>query len=95
VSGGSPELEHFIEESVRRSKEKGYYPTAFEAMRVRWGTKEAMRRLVISGEIQSGFKRLVPLGLKDWSVEAGVVKFADEFGKEERQAAQWRLDQVP
>jgi TfoX/Sxy family transcriptional regulator of competence genes len=60
----------------------------------RWGTKEAIRRLVISGDIQSGFKKAQELGLLDWSLEAAVLKFPDEFDSSVRQAAQWRLDQA-
>jgi hypothetical protein len=90
----SPELESFIDESIKRSRAKGYQPTTFEGMRRRWGTHEAIRRLVISGEIQSGFRKMIPLGLRDWTVESAVVRFSDEFGKEETQAAQWRLDQA-
>ena len=90
----SPELERFIDESIKRCREKRYPPTTFEGMRQRWGTWEAIRQLVRSSEIQSGFKKMVSLDLRDWTVEAAVVQFSDEFGKEEKQAAQWRLDQA-
>ncbi len=53
-----------------------------------------MRRIVRSGEIQSGFRRLVQLGLREWTVEAGIVKFASEFDKETVEAAEWRLNQA-
>jgi hypothetical protein len=63
-------------------------------MRARWRTKEAIRRLVTSGEIQSEFKRMIPLGLREWTLEAAVLKFPGEFDKEEIEAARWRLDQA-
>ncbi len=69
------ELEQFIDQGIRLGAELGYYPTVFMQMRERWGTVGAMKRLVVSGDIQSGFRRLHTLGLRDWSIEAGVIKF--------------------
>ena len=88
------ELEAFITESVRISMENGCHPTAFLEMRSRYGTVGAMDRLMRSGEIQSGFKRLEALGLLEWSVEAGVLRFPDEFSPEVIEAAEWRLQQA-
>jgi hypothetical protein len=90
----SPELERFVDESIQLSRSKGYHPTVFEDMRARHRTWEAMRRIVQTGDIQSGFRRLVQLGLRDWTVEAGIVKFATEFDKGTVEAARWRLEQA-
>jgi hypothetical protein len=49
---------------------------------------------MVSGEIQSGFKRLRQLGLLEWSIEAAVTKFPDEFPRQIREAAEWRLQQA-
>ena len=91
---GSPGLEAFIDESIRISGEHGYYPSAFTGMRRRHGTKVAIDRLVRSGDIQSGFKRLESLGLLEWTIEAAVLKFSDEFSRGLREAAEWRLSQA-
>jgi hypothetical protein len=89
------DLDSWIDESIRVAKERGYIPTTFIGMRNRHGTKEAMRRLVLSGDIQSGFRKLRKLGLIEWSVEAGVCRFPDDFpNKEVRDAAAWRLEQA-
>lgn len=88
------ELEAFINESLRRSAPLGYVPTRFMEMREDWGTAEAIRRLVVNGEVQSGFKRLVQLGLIDWTIEAAAIRFPKIFNKDIRAAAQFRLDQV-
>ena len=53
-----------------------------------------MKHLVVSSEIQSGFKRLKELGHLELSVEAAILKFPDEFTSEERDAARWRLEQA-
>lgn len=91
---GSIELEEFIDELIKRSREKGYVPKIFIQMRGRYGTVEAMRRLVASKEIQKGFRRLEKLGLLELSVEAAVLRFPDEFTLEDRKAARWRLNKV-
>ncbi|MGB8277807.1 MAG: hypothetical protein WCF20_07740 [Methylovirgula sp.] len=88
------ELDEFIDESIKRSLAKRYNPTSFIQMRQRWGTQEAVKRLVISGEIQSGFKKMQELGLLEWSVEAGVLKFPALFDRETQDAAKFRLDRV-
>ena len=89
------DLDSWIDESIRVAKEHGYIPTTFIGMRGRHGTKEAMRRLVLSGDIQSGFRKLRELGLIEWSVEVGVCRFPDDFpNREVRDAAAWRLEQA-
>ena len=92
--GEDYDLESFVAEGVRRAQERGYHPTVFLQMRERHGTAGAIRRLVRSGDIQSGLTRLAELGLSEWSVEAAVLRFPDEFSEQERWAAEWRLSQA-
>lgn len=91
---GSPGLETFVDESIRVSREHGYHPNAFIGMRQRHRTVGAISRLVVSGDIQSGFRRLQGLGLLEWTIEEAVMQFPDEFSREIRQAAEWRLAQA-
>ena len=73
----------------------GYNPTIFIRMRHQHKTVPAMEQLVESGVIQSGFKRMKKLGMaKDWSVEAGILKFPDRFSDRARECAQFRLDNI-
>lgn len=88
------DLDRFIDESIRQSVAKGYRPATFIQMRQRWGTKEAIKRLAVSGEIQSGFVRLKDLELLEWSIEAAVLKFPTHFEKPYREAAEFRLSQA-
>src|SRR5215813_12976946 len=90
----SPELEAFIDEGLRLSKERGHNPTVFVGMRHQLGTIDAIERLVQSGDLQSGFKRLKQLGLIDWTIETAVTKFPAEFSQNAKQCAEWRLAQV-
>ncbi|WP_438279210.1 hypothetical protein [Nitrobacter sp.] len=91
---GSPTLEAFIDKSIELSKARGYNPVIFTRMRRQRGTIEAIERLVLSGDIQSGFKRLQQLNLLEWTIEAAVTKFPGEFGPHAQKCAEWRLAQV-
>lgn len=95
------ELVEFMEESVRKSREAKppYYPVRFLAMwdeagHTHQGLKKVMAQLVESGDIQSGFQKMKDLGLIDWSVEAGVVKFSSEFKPATVSCAKFRLQLV-
>jgi hypothetical protein len=90
----SPELEAFIDETIRVSNEHGYHPTTFQRMRRDYGTIGAIERLVQSGDIQSGFTRLYDLGLVRWSIESAVTKFPGEFSRNAIKCSEWRLQQV-
>ena len=87
-------LETFIDETMKRSAEKGYHATTFIGMRTRHGTVSAISRLVASGDIQSGFTKLKKLGLLNYTIEAAVMKFPDEFSKSDRECAAFRLSLV-
>jgi hypothetical protein len=90
----SPGLEAFIDKTIELAKARGYVPTIFIGMRRQYGTLEGIERLVQTGDIQSGFKKLAQLGLVDWTIEAGVIKFAEEFSRHAKQCAEWRLKQL-
>ena len=87
-------LDQFIDESIARSASKGYFPTTFIDMRQKHGTVGAIRRLVETSEIQSGFNRMRDLGMPEWSLEAAVCRFPDHegFTKKTLAYAQARLD---
>lgn len=92
---GLADLDAHIDEGIRRSRSIGYEPERFIQMRQRWGTKGAMERLVTSGDIQTGFERLVKAGMPEWTVEAAILKFSSLFtDKNIQAAARWRLDQA-
>lgn len=88
------DLDDFIDESIRRSAARGYHPTKFVEMRAKWGTQEAIKRVVVSGDLQSGLRRLHALGLLDWSIEAAALNFPEHFDQGIRAAAQFRLEQA-
>jgi hypothetical protein len=88
------DLDVFIDETIRLGAEKGYHPTIFIAIRRKLGTRQAIKKLVASGDIQSEFRRLSALGLMDCTIEAAVLKFPTEFTKGEQEAAQFRLNQI-
>ena len=51
-----------------------------------------MARLVVSADLQEGFKALRDSGNLKSTFEALVVRFDDRFDPEVVEAAQWRLD---
>lgn len=95
MAKASPELEAFIDETIKRGIERDYHPTVFIGMRQKRGTVAAISQLVLSGDLQSGFIRLRKLGLLEWTIEAAVVKFPKDFpNREIQEAAAWRLAQA-
>jgi hypothetical protein len=63
-------------------------------MRQSLGTILAISKLVRSGDLQSGFTRLEKLDLLDWTIEAAVERFPDEFDKHDIECAAFRLSEV-
>lgn len=57
-----------------------------------YGEVEALSRLIVSADLQQGFKVLRDSGQLDLTFEAVVVRFPGFFQDEVVQAAQWRLD---
>jgi hypothetical protein len=90
-------LEEEFDEACRKAVAEcialGYVPSAWIAMMDRWGSVEAARRLVVSGEGQTGFERLIRMGRSDLTVEHAVLeqRRSSLFTDEHRAAAQWRL----
>ncbi len=73
-----------------------YNPTAWVAMSTRHGAAEAARRLVVSGDIQTGFERLVRAGKPELTIEWAMLgtKWDPIFHDQHREAARWRLRQA-
>lgn len=55
------------------------------------GEVEALSRLVVSADLQQGFKKLRDSHQLDKTFEAVVVRFQHLFGSDAVAAAQWRL----
>jgi hypothetical protein len=87
-------LEAFVGEGLQRMAERHYYPTVFIRMRDQLGTAPAIERLVVSGEVQSGFRRLQRLDMLEWSMEVAVGQFPDRFTQTARDCAAFRLANV-
>jgi hypothetical protein len=56
------------------------------------GEVEALSRLMVTADLQQGFKVLRNRNQLDQTFEAVVVRFRDLFADQVVQAAQWRLD---
>lgn len=60
------------------------------------GAAEAARRLVVSGDIQTGFGRLVQAGRPELTIEWEILnqRWDPLFSDQHREAARWRLRQA-
>jgi hypothetical protein len=72
-------LEEFIEDSLQRSRERGYIPHDFLDGVDQHGLITEITRRVEGSEFKSGLLKVLELGLVDWSLEAAVLKFPDRF----------------
>lgn len=88
---GSSALEEFINAAIKRCRAAGYNPVIFIRMRHDLGTVAAISRLVRSPDIQYGFRELRKLDLLDFTIEAAVEKFPEEFDEADRKCASFRL----
>lgn len=88
------ELDAFVDESIRMCRERGYIASGFMGMRERYGTVGAITRLVTSGEVKSGLRRMFELGLEDRCIDAAVGMFPRCFPEDVREAAAWRLEEA-
>ncbi len=90
MSGASfkEEVEHTIRLYER---EIGHVATRTWPMIVKHGEVEALSRLMVSADLQLGFKVLRDRNQLDNTFEALVVRFQHLFKPDVVQAAQWRL----
>jgi len=70
----------------------GHQATRTWPMIERYGIIGALSRLVVSPDLQKGFKALRDSHQLEYSFEAIVVRHKDDFESEVVEAAQWRLD---
>jgi hypothetical protein len=82
--------------AVQECRALGYEPTIWISMSEQYGSAEAARRLLVSGDIQTGFERLIQLGRPDLTIERAVLahRWDPIFSERHRDAARWRLRQA-
>lgn len=91
------EFQRACEVAIEECRRLGYVPTAWIGMiNGPGGAAAAARRLLTSGDIQSGFERLIRMGRRDLTVEHAVLddRWAPLFSEAHREAARWRLKQA-
>jgi hypothetical protein len=71
-------------------------PTVWIGMIANLGAAEAARRLVVSGDIQTGFGRLVQAERPELTIEWEILSLQWDplFSDQHREAARWRLGQA-
>lgn len=85
-----------IRDALRECYRLGYYPHDFEGMLANSTAVKLAERLVKSGELQTGLKRLAQMGRIDLSVESIMLEpeFEALFKSSVRDAARWRLELI-
>jgi hypothetical protein len=83
-------------DAIRECRRFGYDPAIWVAMIHRSGAVSAAQQLLVSGDIQPGFYRLIQEGRPDLTVEwsALLPRWQRIFGEPHREAARWRLRQA-
>jgi hypothetical protein len=96
--GSADEFAKACEHGIERCRQlpSEYNPTAWITMMNRYGAVQAAKRLLINGEMQSGFERLVREGHPELTVEWMVCDrhWNRLFDDRDRSAARWRLEQA-
>jgi hypothetical protein len=84
------------EHAINECHSLGYTPTVWISMLQQVGAAEAARRLLVSGDIQSGFSRLIQLGRPELTIEWSALnpRWEPLFAAQHREAAKWRLTQA-
>jgi len=89
------DFDSVVETAIKLYEEKiGQFATRTWQMIERYGKIEALSRLVVSADLQSGFKVLRDNGLLEYTFEAIVVKYKDKFKPNIVEAAQWRIQEA-
>lgn len=85
-----------LRSAIRECYDLGYTPTRFEQMLDSTDAVVLAKRLVASGELQDGLKRIKALGRLDLSMEQIMLDpiFSPLFTSQELQAASWRSSQL-
>jgi hypothetical protein len=85
-----------IESAINECIHLGYTPTRFIEMIRFEHPVEVAKKLIILGNLQDGFIALNNMGRPELTVESIVLqfKYGPLFTRDERDAAQWRLDNV-
>ena len=81
-----------VEHAIRiYEREIGHAATRTRPMIYKYGEVEALSRLMVSADLQQGFKVLRDRDQLDKTFESLVVRFQNLFKPDVVQAAQWRL----
>ena len=89
----SPTLQHDVQRTIDVYEQIiGHAASRTRTMIEQLGAVEALSRLVVSSDLQPGFKALRDRGRLNESFEAVVTRHPDAFRPDVVEAAQWRLN---
>lgn len=90
------EFAEAVRDEVKRCREAGYHFPRWEQMVSEGHPVEVATHLIVSGQFQEGFKRLVLEGREDLTMESLMLqpRFAPLFTSDVLDVALWRLRTV-
>jgi hypothetical protein len=89
--------EHRFDEEMRRycdeARSLGYFPSDFLGMLDRYGAVAVAKKLIMSGDLQTGLRKLAKMKRLDLSIESLMLEpgFRHLFSKNELASAEFRL----
>lgn len=84
-------LEEFVDKSIQVNSSLGNVQDKLKDMREREGTVRTITNLVAMGTTATGYHNAIKLDLVEWSMEAAVCRFPDQFDLKTRLRAQLQL----
>lgn len=91
------EFEATMRSALEEAAARGYHATLFLEKMNQIGAVRYAKELIVSGDLQSGLKRLAEMRRTDLSIEhlvANCPRFHCLFTDEEIKAARWRIKMV-
>jgi hypothetical protein len=85
-------LEAWVDVATSVCASHRFPPGRWPELRRRYGTVAAMKKVIRLKIALTPLCRLKRAGLSEWSVEAGVLRFPDEFTEDDLALACFRLD---
>jgi len=85
-----------LRSAITQARDLGYNPSRFEQMLDAMDAVSLAKKMVESGDLQDGLRKIHSLNRLDLSMEQIMLEpqFAPLFSPEHLAAAQWRLNQL-
>lgn len=96
MTDGGSQFETTMRSYCDEARTLGYFPADFLGMLDRYGGVQLAKRLIASGDLQTGLKKLARMNRLDLSIESLMLEqpYRCLFTPHELASAEWRLQQA-